>query len=125
MKTKYYLLLFAILCTSCLDNKKLIRKEISVGAITLQWYYYSYITDTSPDFVDVTRGKETQNIYKGKGLITDVCIKNDTIIIKTVEPHNSGIFYSKYEKDFIWGYPIKIDTTAPYFEIMNRKGICD
>lgn len=46
-----YILIFA--CFSCKDPK-FVRK-ITDGNIDIKWYYYSYITNTSPDIVEVSK----------------------------------------------------------------------
>ena len=65
---------------------KLVRKEIQTNDITLKWYYYSYITSGSPDIVEVEKDGEIKEIYKRKGVILDVSIKEHNILLKLVAP---------------------------------------
>src|SRR5688572_33100736 len=49
---------------------KLVRKELENDDIKAKWYYYSYITNTSPDFIEITKDGESTIIYKAEDVVT-------------------------------------------------------
>ena len=71
MKKMKTLCLFALLI-SCIGNDKLVIKNISNDDIAIKWYYYSYITNISPEFIDVKKGDSIIQIYKADDVFTDV-----------------------------------------------------
>jgi len=111
MKT---LCLLALL-VSCIDNDKLVIKNTTNDDISMKWYYYSYITNNSPEFIDIKKGDSIVQIYKAVDVITDVLIKDKSIILKQFEP-SRGIIYTKKVLPDVFGYKIIIDTTATYDE---------
>jgi hypothetical protein len=105
-----FITLFILSLSSCLHSR-FIRKEIKHENITIQWYYYSYISNGSPDIIEVYDGSVSEIIFKGSDVVTGISVSNDTIIIKLFEPYR-GIIYENLTKDKIFGYITKIDTTA-------------
>ena len=101
MRNTFLLLLFIL--TSCQD-KKLIKYDYKDSEIELNWYYHSYITSWSPDFVEVKCGESFQKIFVGKNILSEVLVKDKKITIL----HNG---FSKDEDVFmrtesICGYEI-------------------
>lgn len=112
------LILLAPILFSCDDNDKLIRKRINTNKIVIEWYYYSYISNSSPDFIDVKVNDSVYNLIKAEGIITDVYINGKDIIIELHEP-KSGILYSKNIPSKFYDYTIKIDSTANINEVLS------
>lgn len=95
--------------SSC-KNSKFIRREIMNENITIYWYYYSYISNNSADFIEVSNGNESKIIFKGTD-VTAISLINDTITIHVYKPWR-GIIYLNHTNSKIFGYHAKIDTTA-------------
>ena len=114
MKKMKTLCLFALLI-SCIGNDKLVIKNISNDDIAIKWYYYSYITNISPEFIDVKKGDSIIQIYKADDVFTDVNIVGKNIVLKQFEPWR-GIIYTKKLLPEVFGYKIVIDTNATYDE---------
>lgn len=112
-KMKVFCLL--ALLVSCIGNDKLVIKNTTNDDISLKWYYYSYITNNSPDFIDVKKGDSIVQIYKADDVVVDVNIINKNIILKQFEP-SRGIIYTKKVLPDVFGYKIIIDTTGTYDE---------
>jgi len=93
-----------------------VRKEISNKDISVKWYYYSYITNTSPDIVEVSQKGVKKEIFKAEWVILDVTLKEDTITLRLVEP-SQGIVFTKKVENEVFGYKIKVDTTGTYDEM--------
>ena len=109
MKTLCLLILFA----SCISNDKFVIKSIDNNEVSIKWYYYSYISNLSPEFIDVKKGDSTVQIYKADGFITDVSIKDKSIMVKGVQTNiGGGIIYTKKPLAKVFGYKIIIDSTA-------------
>ncbi len=107
------------LLVSCISNDKLIVKNISNNDISIKWYYYSYISNISPDFIDVKKGDSLVQIYKAEGVITDVLIENNKIKIKVYNLKN-GIIYTDKLLSEVFDYKIELDTTSTREEFLNR-----
>jgi hypothetical protein len=107
------------LLVSCISNDKLIVKNISNNDISIKWYYYSYISNISPDFIDVKKGDSLVQIYKAEGVITDVLIENNKIKIKVYNLKN-GIIYTDNLLSEVFDYKIELDTTSTRNEFLNR-----
>ncbi len=107
------------LLVSCISNDKLVVKNISNNDISIKWYYYSYISNISPEFVEVKKGDSTVLIYEAVDVVTDVIIKDKNIIIKQFEP-SRGIINTKSLLTQVFEYKIIIDTTATYDEYRFR-----
>lgn len=116
------LLLISLICIffSCnQEESKFVRKQIKNKDISINWYYYSYITNVSPDFVVVEKKGDKKEIYKATGVILDVSLKGHDIILKLVEPSKNLVFTKEVDRE-IFGYKIKIDTTGTYNELRLR-----
>jgi hypothetical protein len=115
---KLLLAFAATLLLSCKSSDpKFVRKEINNKDINIQWYYYSYITSISPDFVVVKHKGKEKEIYKATRVITDVQVHRDSIILKLVNPSN-GTFTEKVDNE-VFGYKIFLDSTSTY-EDLNK-----
>lgn len=89
-------ILLSIIFLSCNNGEsKLVRKKIENGDVTIKWYYYSYITSTIPDFIEIERDKSKVEIYKAKMVIVDLVLKEKNIILKLTEPSKGKSFYQK------------------------------
>ncbi|MBS0030270.1 hypothetical protein ACTJJ0_23720 [Chitinophaga sp. 22321] len=101
---------------SCnLENSKFVRKKIDNNDISIKWYYYSYITNGSPDFVVVEKNGKEKEIYKATGTVLNVMLKDHNIVLRTVGPSESMIF-TKHVEEEVFGYKITLDTTGTYHE---------
>jgi hypothetical protein len=110
---------FMSLVASCSSqNIKFVRKQIDNDDIRIKWFYYSYISNTSPDFVVVTRQRKEKEIYEATRVIIDVRLSGDSIILKLVEPEK-GLVYTKQVEKKVFGYKIILDTTGTYEELQN------
>ena len=105
--------LIALFLGCSLDEAKLVRKEINNSDITMKWYYYSYITNNSPDFVVIEKEGQKQEIFKATDVITDVSFAYKSIIIKLYKPER-GIVYTKQVAKDLFGYKIVLDSSATY-----------
>lgn len=109
MMYRFLSCIFALLFISC--NDRFVRKEINNNDITVSWYYYSYISDNSPDYVTVRKGAEEKNIYEAVASITDVNLHDSTIIISTLGSLMKGVITKDLPQE-IYGYRIVYDTVS-------------
>ncbi|HYD92801.1 MAG TPA: hypothetical protein VEA37_15100, partial [Flavobacterium sp.] len=100
-----------ILCFSCKDPK-LVRKNVTDGNINVKWYYYSYISNTGPDIIEVKKKDSIVQILRADEIIVDVVIQDKKIIIKTFE-NASPYIHSDSILTEVYGYKIVLDTTLP------------
>lgn len=118
MKNLLLILTNTLLISCTGEDIKFIRKEIKNDRITVKWFYYSYISNVSPDFVNVYReGKETE-IYKATRAITDVRLNNDSIILKVIGTDKRYVFTKEISKE-AFGYKIVLDTAGSFQELQN------
>lgn len=116
----YYIIPVLSIFLSCTSNNpKFIRKQISNKDITIRWYYYSYITNNSPDIVEVEQSGIEREIFKAEWVILDVTLQNHNITLRLVEP-SKGLVLTKKVEEEIFGYKIILDTTGKYDEIRLR-----
>ncbi|WP_186452494.1 hypothetical protein [Chitinophaga polysaccharea] len=102
--------------SSCsLEGSKFVRKEIDNKDISIKWYYYSYITNNSPDFVVVEKNGKKKEIFKATWTVLNVTLKDHNIILKTLGPSKSTVF-TKHVEEEVFGYKITLDTTGNYME---------
>jgi len=99
---------FFLSCES--DDVKFVRKKIENKDIVITWYYHSFITNNSPDYVVLERDGVTNEIYKAERVITDVALSKNNIILRLVKP-SLGVVYTEKIQDSILGYKIIVDTT--------------
>jgi len=92
------------------------RKEIDNKDIVIKWYYYSHISNVSPDIVEVEKDGVIKEIYRAIEVVVDVSLKEKNIILKVVKPTDSSVLTKKVE-DEIFGYKIILDTTGTYGEL--------
>gem|GEM_PF-1208363 len=115
MKILMLVPLISIFLSCNLGNSKFVLKQIDNKDILIKWYYYSYITNNSPDFVVVEKNGNKKEIYKATGTILNVMLKDHNIILKTLGPSESMVF-TKHVDDEVFGYKIILDTTGTYHE---------
>jgi len=92
-------------------DDRFVRKIVTDDSIKITWFYYSYISNTSPDVLVVKKGDMEQEIFRAEGVITDVNINGKIIAIKLFEPHN-GLIYTKKEVRNAFEYRIDFDSSA-------------
>lgn len=111
MKAQIILPLLGALLSCNIEDPKFIRKKIVNKEITVKWFYYSYITNTSPDFVVIEKNGIAKEIYKAESVIVDVSLHEHDIILKLFRPSN-GIVFTKQVEKVVFGYNIVLDSTA-------------
>lgn len=109
----------AILIGCIFKDDKLVSKKVTNGDICIKWYHYSYITNLSSDFVDVSKGDSSCLIYESVDVITNVFMNNDSIILRLFKPER-GIVHTKNMLSEIFGYKIIMDSTANHDEYTRR-----
>ena len=107
------LISFLISCNQ--EEPKFVRKQIDNKDISIKWYYYSYITNLSPDFIVVERGSDKKEIYKATGVILNVTLQDSSIVLKLVEPSKNLVFTKNVNE--VFGYKVIVDTTGTYEEL--------
>lgn len=98
---KIYTLLLFITLISC-GSDKIYKKQLANKEIEVDWYYYSYITSNSPNYVSVKKNNKEKLIFEyGYGL-QDIEINQDTIVIFHLK------FYAppKVQEENVFGYYI-------------------
>ena len=100
-------------------DPKFIRKQIENKDVAIKWFFYSYISNTSPDFVVVEKDGKNIELYKADRVIVDVALIDHAIILKLVEP-SKGLVYTKKVEDQVFGYKLIVDTTGTYDELRLR-----
>lgn len=108
------LLSFLLSCNQ--EEPKFVRKEINNKDITIKWYYYSYISNNSPDFVVVEKNGHRKEIFKATWTILNVSLDNHSIILRVLGPSKSMVFTKQVDED-VFGYKITLDTTGSSNEI--------
>lgn len=105
---------------SCgMGEPKFVRKQINNDDIMVKWYYHSYITNQSPDFVVVEKDGIKKEIYKATEVVLNVTLKEHNIILKLVKPSKGLVFTKKVDQE-VFGYKIILDTTGTYDELRFR-----
>ena len=115
------LLIFTILLISC-SNKKLIKYEFKNTEIELNWFYYSYLTNTSSDFIEVKCGDSFINIFESKHGLQKVNVDDKKIIISHLKFNGTQPELKRTEN--ICGYEIEyieVSSHENYKEYMNKK----
>ncbi|HMO62553.1 MAG TPA: hypothetical protein PKC39_15570 [Ferruginibacter sp.] len=118
MNTLLLIPLISIFLSCNQDEPKFLRKQIDNKDIVIKWYYHSYITNNSPDFVVAEKNGNKKEIYKATWVILNVTLQDSTIILKLVEPSKNLVFTKKVDEE-VFGYKIKLDTTGTYEELMR------
>jgi hypothetical protein len=77
-------------------HSRLVRKEVENDDITVQWFFYSTITDISPDYVVVKKKHSWEEIevYDAYDVVTDIQIEGKKVIVKLCGPCISLYEYS-------------------------------
>lgn len=115
MKILMLITLISFFLSCNLENSKFVRKQIDNKDIFIKWYYYSYITNNSPDFVVVEKKGDKKEIYKATWTVLNVTLKDHNIILKVLGPSKSMVF-TKHVDEEVFGYKITLDTTGTYNE---------
>ena len=113
MNKLYFLTLILVFLSCNTKDPKFIRKKIENKDVKITWFYHSYLTNNSPDFVVVEKDGNIKEIYKADGVVVDVLLKEHDIILKLFAPSKGIVFTKQVEKE-VYGYNIILDSTAPY-----------
>ncbi|SEW52505.1 hypothetical protein [Chitinophaga arvensicola] len=116
MKVLLPISLISIFFSCHLENPKFIRKQIQNKDISIEWYFYSRVTNNSPDFVVVEKDGIKKEIYKATWTILNVTLKDYNIILKVLGPSKNRVPI-KHADEAVFGYKILLDTTGTYNEI--------
>jgi len=100
------LFLILIMFASC-SSDKIYDKQLKNNEINLDWYHYSYITSSSPNYIVVTKGDEEELILEYGWGIQDVELRNDTITILHFKFHETP----KVKKDRVFQYVVAYKET--------------
>ncbi len=119
MNTLLIIPLISIFWSCNVGEPKFVRKQIDNKDITIKWYYHSFISNVSPDFVIVEKDGNKREIYKATEVILNVTLKDHNIILKLVEPSKGLVFTKKVDEE-VFGYKIILDTTGTYDELRLR-----
>jgi hypothetical protein len=115
--TKLLLSTIFFLISSCIAdrNPKFILKKISTDDVNIKWYYHSYITDNSPEIIEISKNGIIDTILEAKEEITNINLKGDQIIVRLHNPQ-PGLTMTKNIKKEIFGYKIIIDSNGTWEE---------
>ncbi|MCO6357565.1 hypothetical protein BXY85_0489 [Roseivirga pacifica] len=106
-------------CDFSQGNDRFIRKTLDDGVIEISWYYHSYISDVSPDFVEVKKGDVVKVLFEAKDVISNVQLFGDTIYLSLYKPVR-GIVHTKNPDLSFFGYHLLIDSLATREEYYAR-----
>src|SRR5690606_30956848 len=97
------------LLSSC-SQPKMIIKTVKNEDITVRWYYYSHLTNNSPDIIDVVRNDSIVEIIRiEERSIADLSLEKDNIIITIAYSGNdSAINFPTH----VFEYNIIVDTIS-------------
>ena len=115
MNLKFTILIIIGVIGCMQEEPKFVIKKISDNDITIKWYYYSYITNNSPEFVVLEKQNVKKQLFKGVAMITDVSVNEQNIIIKYINPSKEED-YEKTSETKIFGFNIIMDSTGTYDE---------
>jgi hypothetical protein len=101
------------------EDPKFVRKQIKDKDVSIKWFYYSYISNMSPDFVVVEKNGKEKEIYKATGVILNVTLEDNSIVLRLVEPSKNLVFTKNVDAT-VFGYKITLDTTGTYDELRLR-----
>jgi hypothetical protein len=117
------LLLSVVAFSCCPGEPKFVRKEFEEDEVTVKWYYYSYITNTSPDIVEASLDGKVQEIYRDKELLlTDVHVHDSTIVITLAKPSQADYNFDRLDGEIlseVFGYKIVLDTSAAHADVFK------
>lgn len=115
---KWMLILLAITFFSCL--KKLYKEQFDNGDIKVNWYYYSDITNSSMDFVEVEKNDSIVLVAKVLPGLYNLEVKSDSIIMDLAHPDlvSDGEIRSKGK---VFGYHIIYRQVDSYEEYIKQN----
>jgi len=96
-------------------NDKLVRKRIENNNILVQWYYYSYLTNISADFVEIydKHSKTKSIVFEAVDLILDIELKKDSVIIFIDSPRMGIVYTDLHGLDsLVFNHVVKLDSTT-------------
>jgi hypothetical protein len=94
------------------NDTKFVRKKVSNSETEVTWYYYSYITNASPDYVEIKKNDSVKIICEAVNVISDVKLGLNQVEIKLTLlekrlPSSTVIFGSNF-----FGYKVLFDSTG-------------
>lgn len=111
MKVLAFITMTFLLSGCFWGDAKIVRKKITTSDITIKWYYYSYISNNSPDIIEIIRANEIKELCRATSTILDVDFKGKEILLKFVNPAEAPPFPKKINGE-VFGYKIVLDTTG-------------
>lgn len=108
-----------IMFISC-SSDKIFDKQLKNSDINVDWYHYSYITSSSPNYVTVTKNSEENIIFQDGYGIQDIELNKDTIIIF----HLKFLTKPTIMKDNVFEYKVKyqeVDSHELYLKNLNKN----
>lgn len=125
MNFKIFVFLLPLILSCEIEDREIIIKSITDANITIKWYYYSYITDISPEFVTVEKDGIKKQLFKGKRKLINVDVQGHNISIKYIKDENMANTEIIKETP-IFKYNILIDSTGNYNELRPElRGILE
>jgi hypothetical protein len=117
-KLMKYLSVFTCILLLCSCNRKLVKKRLENEKISVLWYYYSEITNFSPDKIEVT-SKSDHDLFSSRRIvileaenaITDVNLIEDSLIITVVNAWRISDDIASVERDIL-NHAVVFDTTG-------------
>ena len=115
------ILVFTIFLISCSD-KKLIKYEFKNSEIELNWFHYSYLTNTSSDFIEVKCGNSFETIFESQNGLQKVEVENKRITISHLNFNGTEPEIKRTEN--VCGYKIEykeVTSHEMYQKYINDK----
>lgn len=118
MRNTIVIFLLIVFCISC-NSKPLYFKKIITPEYEVRWYYYSYITSESPDYVEVFVDNQSTIVCESDNISDVNIINGDSLVIyfpgKPCLYDGDAIFDTN-----VSGLKIVVDTV-----VFNRVLHCD
>ena len=108
----------SILYVACgIEDSKFIRKRLNNSEVEVTWYYYSYITNVSPDFVEIRRGDSIKVICEAGYEIVDVKLGSDQVEVRFSLPADRQLSSAQIFGSDFFGYPAVFDSSGTTSEL--------
>lgn len=86
MSNKLNIIFGIIIMVACNPKPEpLFFKKIKTKNFELNWYYFSYLSNESPDIIDMKRGEETYNICKSPNIYDVNIFGEDSVLITFID----------------------------------------
>lgn len=109
LKTKNQMKIFFfifIMFASC-SSDKIYDKQLKNNEINLDWYHYSYISSSSPNYIVASKGDKEEIILEYGWGIQDIELRNDTITILHLKFYETP----KVKKNRVFQYVVEYKET--------------